>query len=81
MEKTKRKNYNYRQVANSVKVMDEKDKERLIKELKAEKFKKLLSEIRTSAKNLNISFDEITEMVEQVRKERYETKKQGSNRY
>lgn len=79
MEKTKRKNYNYSNVLNSVRDMNERDKERLIKTLKLEKAKKMLSEIRASAKNLNISFDEITELVEEVRKERYEKGKQNNN--
>ncbi len=77
MEKTKRKNYSYRQIVNSVRVMDDKDKERLIHALKVEKFQKTLDKLRESAKNVDVDLDEITEIMEKVRKERYEKKKQN----
>lgn len=65
---------NFNQVINLVKKLSEKEKDKLFIILRNERLRNLLAKLRKSTKGLSLTFDEITDEVETVRKARYETK-------
>jgi hypothetical protein len=65
------------QFLQSIRKLDEKDKLEIYKELKKSLFPKRFERLLKSTRTDELSFDEITKEVEEVRKTRYEEGKQG----
>ena len=65
---------NFNQVLSFVRKLSEKEKEKLFFTLRNERLRNLLAKLRKSTKGLSLTFDEITDEVETVRKARYENK-------
>ena len=65
---------NFNQVLNLVRKLSEKEKDKLFFILRNERLRNLLAKLRKSTKGLSLTFDEITDEVEIVRKARYENK-------
>ncbi len=68
---------NRSQFLKSIRKMDEKDKLAIYEELKHSLFPKRFEKLLKSTQSDEISFDEITKEVEDVRQQRYEEGKQG----
>ncbi len=64
----------YQKILSYVKRLSERDKEKLSNFLRNEKLNNLLTDLRESTKDIQLSFDEITAEVEAVRTQRYEKK-------
>ena len=65
---------NFNQVLRLVRKLSEKEKDNLFFTLRNERLRNLLAKLRKSTKGLSLTFDEITDEVETVRKSRYENK-------
>ncbi|MFI5134680.1 MAG: hypothetical protein ACHQD9_02385 [Chitinophagales bacterium] len=71
----------YTNVLKAVNKLSSEDKLKLLDALKQERFDEVLTEIRRKTKGLKLSFKEITQEVEAVRKERHERKGRTANRH
>ena len=76
-ERTINLSLNRRQVIDVFRFMDEQDREYIYNELKKILFLSKVNNLRNSFSNSELTMDDITEEVEAVRKERYETGRQG----
>ncbi|OGU37825.1 MAG: hypothetical protein A2X61_01730 [Ignavibacteria bacterium GWB2_35_12] len=63
----------YKQAINIIKKMNQKDKVKLANYINEITLKDWLIDFRKRMKNIPITFDEITEIVEEVRQARYES--------
>ena len=75
-ERTINLSLNRRQVIDVFRFMDEQDREYIYNELKKILFLSKVNNLRNSFFNSELTMDDITEEVEAVRKERYETGRQ-----
>ena len=71
----------YNEALKVINKLNAEDKLKLLDALKQERFEELLTKIRKKTKGLKISFKEITDEVEAVRKERYERKQRSANHH
>lgn len=72
---------NYRQILELARQLSDEDKLQLNRELAAEARRIELQSLLQTFKNDDISLEEITAEVEQVRQARYEAKQRNSNNY
>ncbi len=68
---------NKNQFLKSIRKLDEKDKLEIYEELKKSLFPKRFERLLKSTRTDELSFEEITKEVEEVREKRYEEGKQG----
>lgn len=75
MKTIQRNTLNYRQILSYTRQLSSAEKEKLFYALRKERLQELLTQVRRKTKEFPLSFEEITEEVESVRRQRYENQK------